>query len=1335
MHLQGLCVQTFTAKMALPFWLKSFCHVSEKIWKFFFLPPRFVLSPCLVHQWASIASFLRRLRGRCLWRHQQLWLRAAWTLFTMWKPSWRKTMFLLGLWTPRIGRWLPRWWKIPTMLPHTFCRASMLWILRVQLPTCRTLSTRWLKPWKRWSWGRLPMALKPPPGRRAWLPLRRSPLGMRHLWMTRWWSRPHTNGRSLAEVHLPLHSSWQMFPSSMRRWPWTSSRWWTSSAPRRSMTCLSSSATRRSSQLWALDVWSRPMWRWRPRRSMMRSWSNHMFQAAPVQGWAVIPCGRTPNLILLQHINAQNALRIGPPNGIPPRRGCASVGRRCCQSRRPSTWWTWTTPAATGCSSWLGMASHGCEMGSPRRMQRLPTAMSHPNRTRISNWGMRWILECWQKPHCAQLIMPRPACRIFCRARTGCNFALRYSTESLMLRPSHPKLRPGLRSPRTARRNRQLWCSTLMLLQPWPWPASWLGQMSHQKKLSIRRDQRLRCWRWCRIMPISCMTCRVALCQWRIRRGRRHCGIWIWSSLRRFWRGSSWRVQGPIRMPGKRWTAARWTLTQPRPKTGSMRKPGGLTSSSWHHHLGTHPSGERISNNWLRLDSFAHWLAFGNPARSWIGPMPLGNTSRRSTWLQSFDNRPILASSWLRSPRLEPGSPEAKVALLHHMINMCDGEIRLHAGRWRRYESTEVPTWAKLPQPTWEDAQALERRTHPRDQGSNFVEFYMYTDEELEDHRRLELRPYWSFLKGSFFAYEPAPADGGVGICWEKEVQTWTLPTLLGIYGHQFSLKQLWYAWENLPIAVKRHSRGQRGGGAQGAQDRIVERKKIQKETMDFLEQMQLPKPTSVEEWRLIWREVGTLLAAKHFISHTPVPVMDLPVADVVDSKEQLRFRAMCDERISFPFEELRPFEEVYAKLEPYVQSSSYVEVKVAWRCNTEQWWWAEVDPAHAGPLYRKLNYSDEAIRAFGLDPDLPVGAPALGAAAVGADSSTRTPLLMEYPDQPRPDITVENVNSVMGKDSKKKVGGKDKHIFWAKTECGLVLSSVTPWEIISKEKGVTTGGYMCKHCQGFWKQGRGATRLVQIIGRNRGKKVSLQLIMDEPPEALYNQWIRDRIEYYKRVEPVAPPRDEQLDLGPPVARLRVSHSNDRGAVGQMIWASILSNRELSNLQYIGKVADKHAKRARSSGDATIAWGFPLWPATADGVAGDQLAFPFSSLCFGWMCEGFSTAYGVVVPPHNDEDHEWQWSFMIFPLGIDPSSACHCKKCWSDFTMAARIPWEIVSFLMPFCIAFVAACFVFQGCWFFLRIWIVETLWLEVFGRVMFDVVLAWAGWVWLLAC
>ena len=214
----------------------------------------------------------------------------------------------------------------------------------------------------------------------------------------------------------------------------------------------------------------------------------------------------------------------------------------------------------------------------------------------------------------------------------------------------------------------------------------------------------------------------------------------------------------------------------------------------------------------------------------------------------------------MEAKRLEPGSPQTKVALLHHMIKMCDGEIRMHAGRWRKYESTEVPSWAKQPQRTWDLAQSLERRTHPTDQGSNFLEFHMYTDEELEDHRRLGLRPYWSFLKGSFFAYEPAPADGGVWDLLGEGGPDLDPANTAGIYGHQFSLKQLWYASENLPVAVKRHSRGQRGGGAQGAQERVVQRKKIQKETMDFLEQMQLPKPTSADEWRLIWRELGALL-------------------------------------------------------------------------------------------------------------------------------------------------------------------------------------------------------------------------------------------------------------------------------------------------------------------------------------------------------------------------------------------------------------------------------------------------------------------------------------------
>lgn len=101
---------------------------------------------------------------------------------------------------------------------------------------------------------------------------------------------------------------------------------------------------------------------------------------------------------------------------------------------------------------------------------------------------------------------------------------------------------------------------------------------------------------------------------------------------------------------------------------------------------------------------------------------------------------------------------------------------------------------------------------------------------------------------------------------WVKEIQTWTLPTLLGVYGHQFSPKQLRYACESMPIVVPRHQRGARGGGAAAAKERMVERKK-QKETEVFLTALQLPRPSTPEEWRFVWREMGPLLAAKHFSS------------------------------------------------------------------------------------------------------------------------------------------------------------------------------------------------------------------------------------------------------------------------------------------------------------------------------------------------------------------------------------------------------------------------------------------------------------------------------------
>ena len=164
----------------------------------------------------------------------------------------------------------------------------------------------------------------------------------------------------------------------------------------------------------------------------------------------------------------------------------------------------------------------------------------------------------------------------------------------------------------------------------------------------------------------------------------------------------------------------------------------------------------------------------------------------------------------------------------------------------------------------------------------------------------------------------------------------------------------------------------------------------------------------------------------------------------------------------------------------------------------------------------------------------------------------------LTYEEARKPPITVHNAVSALGKDyMKKNYPGGGRHAFWGQMECGLVLSSVSPWEMVQKEKGVTRGGYVCKWCRGFWKGKMGSSRFLQITS---GRTV-LQLVLDEPPERLYNRWVKDRIEFYKRLEPTAPLRDVPLKVDPnPVHRLRFSVSNGLGHVSDAIWSVVLAN-------------------------------------------------------------------------------------------------------------------------------------------------------------------------------
>ena len=153
---------------------------------------------------------------------------------------------------------------------------------------------------------------------------------------------------------------------------------------------------------------------------------------------------------------------------------------------------------------------------------------------------------------------------------------------------------------------------------------------------------------------------------------------------------------------------------------------------------------------------------------------------------------------------------------------------------------------------------------------------------------------------------------------------------------------------------------------------------------------------------------MGKVLAARAFLTDTPAEVMQLPVQDVADSKEQMILRAVCDERISVPLESLMQFSEVYKALMDRIGGpGALAEVKV----NTKQWWVGAVPDAVAPSIYRKLGYTDDMIKLMGLDPSAP-------GCRTGADGPDIRPRKGDGDEGiVYPPITSDNVHGVVGKD------------------------------------------------------------------------------------------------------------------------------------------------------------------------------------------------------------------------------------------------------------------------------------------------------------------------------
>jgi hypothetical protein len=330
-----------------------------------------------------------------------------------------------------------------------------------------------------------------------------------------------------------------------------------------------------------------------------------------------------------------------------------------------------------------------------------------------------------------------------------------------------------------------------------------------------------------------------------------------------------------------------------------------------------------------------------------------------------------------------------------------------------------------------------------------------------------------------------------------------------------------------------------------------------------------MPQPKTKEDWRLILKSVGKFIAAKTFITVTPQAVMDLPVQGGHDDIEHLRLRAICDDAIHVPLEMLRAFPEIF-KVFRETSKLKLVTVRHFWRCNNVIYW---PDPATLALLQLKeLGNVLEPPTGDSVPRD-EVGAHASSTQVEEHLSVTQAAAKQQQGLLPPP--CPERLCCPAGKDWKKANGfSKNDPVFWFKAECGLVLSSVTPWEVKTKVAGETKGGYVCRHCQGFWRPGRGGGRFLQISDG----EVTLQLIVDEPPGPLYAQWIRSRVEWYKRIAPRAPLTDEKHNLDLPAKnRIRCSST-----VSEALWTVVLSNPEEGALQEIERLAAEAVSKESS---------------------------------------------------------------------------------------------------------------------------------------------------------
>ena len=213
-------------------------------------------------------------------------------------------------------------------------------------------------------------------------------------------------------------------------------------------------------------------------------------------------------------------------------------------------------------------------------------------------------------------------------------------------------------------------------------------------------------------------------------------------------------------------------------------------------------------------------------------------------------------------------------------------------------------------------------------------------------------------------------------------------------------------------------------------------------------------------------------------------------------------------------------------------------EVKANWRCNVVHDWVEQVPQEAAGALYDRLGYSQDLIRQLGCSP--PLGAPR---PRFWGGRTPRSAHRTRAPGGTRPSPRPRSRRSWAGSTSTSTSSRRRSTCFGPPWSAAWSCPASAPGKWWARRSSRPPGAT----CAGFARASGGRAAGGPGCSRSRGGTKTRPHAcswMDEPPEQLYNQWIRDRMEFYKRVEPTEPPTNERLVLGDAsTPRMRFSSS------------------------------------------------------------------------------------------------------------------------------------------------------------------------------------------------